>query len=82
MSQLWKLRLEVSEIANGRSARFTRAKEVTIAMVTHDPVAASYCERILFIREWEIFSEIHKGRRNKPFPRNSGRTCDARRRIS
>lgn len=37
-------------------------KKVTIAMVTHDPVAASYCERILFIRDGEIFSEIHKGR--------------------
>ena len=31
-------------------------------MVTHDPVAASYCERILFIRDGEIFSEIHKGK--------------------
>ena len=30
-------------------------KKVTIAMVTHDPVAASYCERILFIRDGEIF---------------------------
>lgn len=58
-------------------------KKVTIAMVTHDPVAASYCERILFIRDGEIFSEIHKGRTETSlFPRNSGRTCDARRRIS
>ncbi len=58
-------------------------KKVTIAMVTHDPVAASYCERILFIRDGEIFSEIHKGRTKQAFfPRNSGRTCDARRRIS
>ena len=36
-------------------------------MVTHDPVAASYCERILFIRDGEIFSEIHKGRTKQAF---------------
>ena len=42
-------------------------KKVTIAMVTHDPVAASYCERILFIRDGEIFSEIHKGRTKQAF---------------
>ncbi|MFD3449535.1 ABC transporter ATP-binding protein [Microbacteriaceae bacterium 4G12] len=42
-------------------------KRVTIAMVTHDPVAASYCERILFIRDGEIFSEIHKGKTTQSF---------------
>ncbi|MFB5093891.1 ABC transporter ATP-binding protein [Bacillus cereus] len=42
-------------------------KKLTIAMVTHDPVAASYCERILFIRDGEIFSEIHKGRTKQAF---------------
>ncbi|PFZ11858.1 bacitracin ABC transporter ATP-binding protein [Bacillus pseudomycoides] len=42
-------------------------KKVTIAMVTHDPVAASYCERILFIRDGEIFSEIHKGKTKHAF---------------
>ena len=57
-------------------------KKVTIAMVTHDPVAASYCERILFIRDGEISQKYIKEERSKPFPRNSGRTCDARRRIS
>ena len=57
-------------------------KKVTIAMVTHDPVAASYCERILFIRDGEIFSEIHKGRTKQAFSKKFGRTCDARRRIS
>ena len=42
-------------------------KKVTIAMVTHDPVAASYCERILFIRDGEIFTEIHKGNTKQAF---------------
>lgn len=42
-------------------------KRVTIAMVTHDPVAASYCERILFIRDGEIFQKFIKEERSKPF---------------
>jgi ABC-type lipoprotein export system ATPase subunit len=42
-------------------------KKATVAMVTHDPVAASYCERILFIRDGEIFSEIHKGHTKQAF---------------
>ena len=41
-------------------------KKVTIAMVTHDPVAASYCERIL-LYAMEKFSEIHKGRTKQAF---------------
>lgn len=33
----------------------------TILMVTHDAFAASYCKRILFIKDGKIFNEIHKG---------------------
>lgn len=29
-------------------------------MVTHDPVAASYCNRILFIKDGVIYNEIYK----------------------
>ena len=35
--------------------------KVTTMMVTHDPVAASYCHRILFIKDGEIYNEIYKG---------------------
>ena len=35
--------------------------KVTTMMVTHDPVAASYCNRILFIKDGEIYNEIYKG---------------------
>ncbi len=31
-------------------------------MVTHDPLAASYCNRILFIKDGVIYNEIYKGR--------------------
>ncbi|MDR2359978.1 MAG: ABC transporter ATP-binding protein [Oscillospiraceae bacterium] len=33
----------------------------TILMVTHDPFAASYCDRILFIRDGSIFTELIRG---------------------
>ncbi|MDR0880667.1 MAG: ABC transporter ATP-binding protein [Clostridioides sp.] len=33
----------------------------TILMVTHDSFTASYCERILFIKDGKVFNEIHKG---------------------
>lgn len=33
----------------------------TILMVTHDSYAASFCSRILFIKDGSIFTEIHKG---------------------
>lgn len=33
----------------------------TILMVTHDPFAASYCDRILFIRDGILFTELVKG---------------------
>lgn len=30
----------------------------TIVMVTHDPVAASYADRVVFLRDGQIVSEI------------------------
>ena len=33
----------------------------TILMVTHDTFAASYCRRVLFIRDGKIFTELHRG---------------------
>ncbi|SDB92271.1 ABC transporter ATP-binding protein [Shouchella lonarensis] len=33
----------------------------TIVMVTHDPVAASYCSRIVFIQDGQIYTQLHKG---------------------
>lgn len=37
-----------------------KRKRATILMVTHDPFAASFCERIVFIKDGRVFSEIHK----------------------
>ncbi|EMN7729963.1 ABC transporter ATP-binding protein [Bacillus cereus] len=33
---------------------------VSIMMVTHDPYSASYCKRILFIQDGELFKEIYR----------------------
>ncbi|QCJ42729.1 ABC transporter ATP-binding protein [Bacillus sp. S3] len=35
--------------------------QATILMVTHDPYAASFCSRVLFIKDGSLFTEIHKG---------------------
>lgn len=37
----------------------------TILMVTHDAFAASYCKRILFIKDGKIFSELVKGNQSR-----------------
>src|SRR5690606_16965790 len=35
--------------------------ETTILMVTHDAFAASYCSRVIFIKDGKFFTEIVKG---------------------
>ena len=35
--------------------------KVTILMVTHDAFTASYCKRILFIKDGKIFNELIRG---------------------
>ena len=34
-------------------------EQATILMVTHDPLAASYCKRIVFIKDGQLVDEIH-----------------------
>ncbi len=36
-------------------------REATIVMVTHDPQAASYCSRVIFIRDGQIFTKLNRG---------------------
>lgn len=44
------------------------AKKSTIMMVTHDAFAASFCERILFIQDGALSTELHKaGKTRKEF---------------
>ncbi|GBF72577.1 bacitracin ABC transporter ATP-binding protein [Paenibacillus sp. 598K] len=37
----------------------------TIVMVTHDPVAASYCSRVIFIKDGQIYTQLHKGEESR-----------------
>lgn len=46
--------MELFESINGEMG-------VTTVMVTHDPKSASYCHRVLFIKDGQIFNEIHRG---------------------
>ncbi len=39
----------------------------TIMMVTHDAFAASYCKRILFIKDGVLFTELVRGKSRKEF---------------
>ena len=41
--------------------------KATILMVTHDIFAASYCHKILFIRDGEIYNELHAHESRKDF---------------
>jgi len=41
--------------------------KATILMVTHDVFAASYCQKIMFIRDGEIYNELFAGNSKKKF---------------
>lgn len=47
--------------------QLNRDHGVTVVMVTHDPFAASYCRRVLFIRDGRPFSELNAGENRQVF---------------
>jgi putative ABC transport system ATP-binding protein len=47
--------------------RINKKEGTTIVMVTHDPIAASYCDRVLFIKDGEYFNEIYKDDHRQTF---------------
>ncbi len=42
-----------------------QALHATILMVTHDPFSASYCKKILFLKDGKIFNKIEKGKQQR-----------------
>ena len=44
-----------------------KTEKTTIIMVTHDPIAASYCDRVVFIKDGQFFNEIYKDERRQTF---------------
>ena len=45
--------------------KINKEKNVTIMMVTHDSVAASFCSRVLFLKDGQIYSELYKGDKDR-----------------
>ena len=39
--------------------------KATILMVTHDPLSASYCSKILFLKDGKIFNKIERGEKER-----------------
>lgn len=42
-----------------------KKRKATILMVTHDPVAASYCGRVIFIKDGRIYTQLNKGEQSR-----------------
>lgn len=45
----------------GMMENLNKERGVTIMMVTHDPVASSYCSRVIFLKDGVIYSELYRG---------------------
>ncbi|WP_040205692.1 ABC transporter ATP-binding protein [Neobacillus jeddahensis] len=41
--------------------------QATVLMVTHDPFAASYCHRVIFIKDGQLYNEIYRGENRQAF---------------
>ncbi|WP_285891564.1 ABC transporter ATP-binding protein [Lederbergia citrisecunda] len=41
--------------------------KTTMMMVTHDPIAASYCDRVVFIKDGKFYNEVHRGDNRQTF---------------
>ncbi|RNF39395.1 ABC transporter ATP-binding protein [Planococcus salinus] len=48
-------------------SKVSKEQHTTTIMVTHDPIAASYCDRVLFIKDGEFFNEIYGDDRRQTF---------------
>ena len=49
-----------SDLLN-KLSELNQKRKATILMVTHDPVAASYCSRVIFIKDGQIYTQLNKG---------------------
>lgn len=36
-------------------------------MVTHDPLASSYCNRVIFLKDGRVFSELYQGEKTREY---------------
>jgi bacitracin transport system ATP-binding protein len=49
-----------SDLLN-KLSQLNAKRHSTIVMVTHDPAAASYCSRVIFIKDGQIYTQLTKG---------------------
>ncbi|GIO61880.1 MULTISPECIES: ABC transporter ATP-binding protein [Paenibacillus] len=47
--------------------QMNRQEQATVLMVTHDPVAASFCHRVIFIKDGKFYNEIYQGSNRQAF---------------
>ncbi|MGG4264425.1 ABC transporter ATP-binding protein [Peribacillus simplex] len=47
--------------------RLNKENDTTMMLVTHDAMAASYCDRIVFIKDGQLYNEIYCGDNRKVF---------------
>ncbi|MCR2043618.1 ABC transporter ATP-binding protein [Anaerosalibacter massiliensis] len=47
--------------------KINKNDKVTTLMVTHDAYTASYCDRVIFIKDGELYNELHQGDNKKLF---------------
>lgn len=49
----------------GKLNTLNEKREATIVMVTHDPVAASYSSRVIFIKDGQVYTQLNKGEESR-----------------
>jgi putative ABC transport system ATP-binding protein len=50
--------------------QINRVVGTTMMMVTHDALAASYCDRVIFIKDGQLYNEIYRGENRQAFFQN------------
>ena len=53
-----------SDLLN-KLSELNEKRQATIVMVTHDPVAASYCSRVIFIKDGQIYTQLNRGEQSR-----------------
>ncbi|UPK41541.1 ABC transporter ATP-binding protein [Paenibacillus pabuli] len=56
---------KAASVMLGKLEEMNRQDRVTIMMVTHDPVASSYCSRVVFLKDGMLYSELYRGSKTR-----------------
>ena len=51
----------------GLLQQLNKEQAATMMLVTHDPVAASYCDRVIFIKDGQLYNEVYCGDSRQAF---------------